>query len=508
MLSSAFLDGFLAAADRAPDRPAIIVGDQITRFSEALARAQSVAREFHKYGLHPGQRVSFYAENQVNGITAAIGALLANATFTSMHHSFSTGRLARKLADSGAAFLVTDRADQIGAADLGLSPAFHAGETSILARQDRGASPHPDLGAIFYTSGSSGDPKGVAMRTEAMLAAQSAVTGYLGINASDVVMSFATLGSDFGFYNCFVPLNAGATVMMERHPPDNSGAIFDRFRRYGVTGLHVFPNVLHDIVAAADAHARYSGLRYICSTGQAFPVALLPALRRIFPNAKILSSYGMTECKRIAYLPDSELDLAAGSIGRPLDGLRAYLLDANGEPVRGADQIGELALAGPQLMEGYWNDAEATQKTMLYNVLGEAKVLLTGDMFRRDAVERYWFVGRRDEVFTRRGFQVDPREIERAALSVPGVRDALVVAIPHPVDGYLPGLAVAGPVEPDARTPLETALRRTCQQRLEKHMQPECYLVLDALPRAASGKLCRNTVLGHFQNNQFSETYS
>ena len=508
MLSSAFLDGFLACAQHLPERPAIIVDGQVTGFSETLIRAKSVSSAFRERGLQPGQRVSFYCENSTEAIIVAIGALLANATFTSMHHSFSTRRLANSLANSGASFLVTDRADQIDAADHGLSPAFTEHDTQILARQDGLASPSPDLGAIFYTSGSSGNPKGVAMRTQAMLAAQSAVARYTGIDGSDVVMSFATLGSDFGFYNCFIPLNAGAAVMMERQSPDASGLIFDRMKQHGVTGLHVFPNVLHDIVSGAGSQTRYPGLRYICSTGQAFPIALLPALRRIFPNAEILSSYGMTECKRIAYLPDNELDGAAGSIGRPLEGLRAYLLDANGQIVRGADQIGELAIAGPQLMDGYWNDAKATERTMLHGVFGESKVFRTGDMFRRDAAGCYWFVGRRDEMFTRRGFQVDPREIERAALSVPGIRDALVVAIPHPTDGHLPGLAVAGPVEPEEQNAVAAALRETCQQQLETHMQPDRYLLLETLPRAVSGKLCRKTVLTQFQEMQQSEPCS
>lgn len=508
MLSSAFLDGFLANTQSSPDRPAIIVDDQVAGFSETLTRAHSVAQAFLERGLKPGQRVSFYSENSIDTITTAIGALLANATFTSMHHSFSTRRLAHKLADCGASFLVTDRADQIDTADHRLSPAFKERDTHILKRQDDLASPSPDLGAIFYTSGSSGHPKGVAMRMQAMLAAQSDVTRYIRINGSDVVMSFATLGSDFGFYNCFIPLNAGATVVMERKSPDADGSMFDRMTQHGVTGLHVFPNVLHDIVAGASPQARYPGMRYICSTGQAFPIALLPALRRIFPNAEILSSYGMTECKRIAYLPDSVLDGAVGSIGRPLPGLRAYLLDANGEIVRSADQTGELALAGPQLMEGYWNDADATKKAMLYDVFGETKVFRTGDMFRRDAAGCYWFVGRRDEMFTRRGFQVDPREIERAALSVPGIRDALVVAIPHPVDGHLPGLAVAGPVNPDERDAVGAALRQACHQRLEAHMQPDRYLLLETLPRADSGKLCRKSVLTQFQDTQQSEPTS
>ena len=508
MLSSAFLDGFLANTQRSPDRPAIIVDDQVASFSETLIRSKYIARRFGESGLQPGQRVSFYTDNSTEAITTATGALLANATFTSMHHSFSTTRLAHKLANCGASFLVTDRADRVNAADHGLSPAFTDHDTQILARQDDLASPSPDLGAIFYTSGSSGNPKGVAMRTQAMLAAQSAVTRYIGIDGSDVVMSFATLGSDFGFYNCFIPLNAGATVMMERQSPDASRSIFDRMTQHGVTGLHVFPNLLHDIAAGVGPQMRYPGLRYICSTGQAFPIALLPVLRRIFPNAEILSSYGMTECKRIAYLPDSELDGAAGSIGRPLQGLRTYLLNATGEIVRSSDQIGELALAGPQLMEGYWNDAEATEKTMLHDVFGETKVFRTGDMFRRDAAGRYWFVGRRDEMFTRRGFQVDPREIERAALSVPGARDALVVAIPHPTDGHLPGLAVAGPVNPAGRNAFAATLRETCHQRLEAHMQPDRYLLLETLPRAVSGKLCRKTVLAQFQNMQQSESTS
>jgi long-chain acyl-CoA synthetase len=505
MQSSAFLEGFLAVAKHAPDRRAVIVDDQVILFSEALARARTVADRFLAQGLRSGQRVSFYAENSVDGIVTAMGALFANATFTSMHHSFSTGRLARKLADCGAAFLITDRADRLGAADLGFSLAFRDHGTQVLVRECDTAAPSPDLGAIFYTSGSSGEPKGVAMRTEAMLAAVSAVSGYLRIGSADVVMSFATLGSDFGFYNCFIPLNAGATVMMERQPPDGSGALFDRMARYGVTGLHVFPTVLHDIVSAAGPMTQYPDLRYICSTGQAFPIGLLASLRRIFPKAQILSSYGMTECKRIAYLPDDELDAAAGSIGRPLQGLRAYLLDSNGEVLTGADRTGELTLAGGQLMDGYWNDPAATKKTMLYNVFGEAKVLRTGDIFRRDEMGRYWFVGRRDEVFTRRGFQVDPREIERVALSVPSIRDALVVAIPHPVDGHLPGLAVSGLIDPDGWHRVEAALRHACGQQLETHMQPHRYLWLDSLPRAASGKVCRATVLERFLNIQDNE---
>ncbi len=484
MLPEEFVSSMMRAAVSAPDSRAVIAGDRTASFAELANRARYYAALFRQLGLCPGQRVSYYARSSVDLIAAAAAVFLENAVFTSMHPGFSPTRLAKKLHDCDAAFLLTDRPDCLPEntfeqvhQDAGL---FLLARRSPARQENR-----PDLGAIFYTSGSSGEPKGVAVTPKAMLAAQTAVSDYLSLTAHDVVMSFTTLGSDFGFYNCFIPMNAGAAAVLETELPGRNGDIFNRLELLGVTGLHVFPGVLHALAAAASEETVNTTVRYICSTGQAFPSALLARLRRLFPKAQIFSSYGMTECKRIAFLPDGELEEATGSVGRPLEGLRAYLLDESDAPVLEANQPGELVLAGDQLMEGYWNDTKATRKVFLHDRRGESRLLRTGDVFRRDGARRYWFVGRMDEAFTRNGFQVDPREIERAALTAPGVRDALVVALPHPVEGLQPAIAVTC-----ERTGAEqeAAVRAACTGRLEQHMQPVRYLLLERLPQDASGK--------------------
>ena len=226
-------------------------------------------------------------------------------------------------------------------------------------------------------------------------------------------------------------------------------------------------------------------LRFLTNTGQALPEPLIAALRATFPRAALYSMYGLTECKRVSFLPPLELDARPGSVGRAIPGTEAWVDAPTGE-------VGELMVRGGHVMQGYWNDPKATAERLRPGRWPWERVLATGDLFRADADGYLYFVGRRDDLIKSRGEKVVPREVEDVLHACAGVAEAAVVGVPDELLGTAvvahvalrPGVLLA----PDA-------LRRWCAERLESHMVPVRVVVHgEALPRTPNGKVDRRTL--------------
>ena len=200
--------------------------------------------------------------------------------------------------------------------------------------------------------------------------------------------------------------------------------------------------------------------------------------------------YGLTECKRAAYLPPEQLD-ARPTLGRiPIPGTEAWIEDEDGN-VLGPGEVGELMIRGAHVMQGYWNDPETTAERLRPGRWPWERVLATGDLFRSDEEGYLYFVGRRDDLIKSGGEKVVPREIEDVLHSAPGVREAAVIGMPDRLLGH----AVHAHVSPHPDAALdEAALRMYCAEHLEDYKVPRRVLVHDQLPRTSNGKIDRQAL--------------
>jgi acyl-coenzyme A synthetase/AMP-(fatty) acid ligase len=227
-----------------------------------------------------------------------------------------------------------------------------------------------------------------------------------------------------------------------------------------------------------------SCLRYLTNTAAALPPDHIRRLREKFPKVRVYSMYGLTETKRTLYLPPSQLDARADSVGIPIPGTEAWLEDAQGNRV-GPGEVGELVVRGRHVMRGYWGDAEATGQRFPPGPLPGERVCRTGDLFRMDGEGYFYFVAREDDIIKSRGEKVSPKEIENVLYRLPGVLEAAVVGIPDPILGQ----AVKAFLVVNGDAPSEAEVLRHCRANLEDFMVPRVIEFRHELPKTPSGKI-------------------
>ena len=203
-------------------------------------------------------------------------------------------------------------------------------------------------------------------------------------------------------------------------------------------------------------------------------------------GAEIFSMYGLTECKRVSYLPPDELAAHPASVGRAIPGTEAWVDDGHGG-VAAPGEVGELLVRGAHVMQGYWNAPEATAERLRPGRWPWERTLATGDLFRADEEGYLYFVGRRDDLIKSRGEKVVPREVEDVLHAVAGVAEAAVVGVPDERWGEV---CVAFVVLADHVS--EDELREHCLRNLARFKVPKSFHVVDELPRNSMGKIVKS----------------
>jgi acyl-coenzyme A synthetase/AMP-(fatty) acid ligase len=339
-----------------------------------------------------------------------------------------------------------------------------------------------DLCALIYTSGSTGEPKGVMHSHQTMTFALESLLEYLDIAEDDRIFCALPLAFDYGLYQLLMAAARAATLVLEPSFAYPAQAL----RVIEAEGVTVFAGVPTIYAVLADAHARavlhLPSVRKVTNTAAALPANLHDRLAEIFPNAEIFRMYGLTECKRVSYLPPGKLQAKPDSVGIAIPGTEAMVLDADGAPVRPGAH-GVLHVRGGHVMLGYWNRPEATAHMLKPGLNAGDRVLCTHDIFTVDADGYLYFVARSDEMLKTRGEKVSPLEIETALLALDGVREAAVIGQPDPVlgDAIVAFVAGAGIGERE--------IRRHCAERLPLHMAPTRIVLTEALPKSSNGKI-------------------
>jgi acyl-coenzyme A synthetase/AMP-(fatty) acid ligase len=230
---------------------------------------------------------------------------------------------------------------------------------------------------------------------------------------------------------------------------------------------------------------RLPSVRLLTCAGGALLPSFVDGLREMFPNARIVPMYGLTECMRVSYLEPDQIDKRPASCGRPIPGTEAFVLRPDGTPTE-PGEIGVLHVRGPHVMPGYFKRPDLTREMLLDAPDSEERVLCTHDYFREDEEGYLYFVGRSDEIIKSRGEKVSPVEVENVLHALRGVREAAVVGVPDELLGEAVRAYVA--VE-DGYALGEREIVAHCRAALEPFKVPKEVVFVSELPKTPTGKI-------------------
>jgi long-chain acyl-CoA synthetase len=505
------LEEFLEqSASRYPEKTALICGERRLTYREVEQECNRLAHGLSATGLQRGDRVTVWLENSVEAALAIFAILKAGGVFMMVNPTTKAEKMEYLLNNSRASILIGSperlrtmeqswgktpslrAVVSVGDADTG---AAGAGKTSVaLAELQRrhatDITPPPktcinvDLASLIYTSGSTGNPKGVMVTHLNMVSAATSITTYLRNTPDEIVLNVLPLSFDYGLYQLLMMFKVGGTLVLEK------GFVFPhvvltKLARERVTGFPIVPMILAMLLQMDLGKYDFSSVRYISNTGAALPTDHIMKLRAILPHVTIFSMYGLTECKRVSYLPPDQIDRRPNSVGRGMPNEEVYIVDDQNRRV-GPGEVGELVVRGANVMKGYWESPEATDRCLRPGPLPYERVLYTGDLFRADEEGYLYLVGRKDDIIKSRGEKVSPKELENVLHGLEGVAEAAVVGVP---DELLGQAIKAVLVLKEGAKVTEADVLLHCRRRVEDFAMPKHVEFRSAMPRSANGKI-------------------
>lgn len=511
MFSPRLVHEFLRlSADRLPDKTAVIRGEDRLRYRELDSRSDRLARVLAGEGVRRHDRVVIFLDNSPEAVISLFGVLKAGGVFVILNTSMKGKKLGYILRDSGAAALIAHpaRAPVVEEALrecprrpavlwAGAGPAVPGtGSRPWEERDDGGSAPPPavrsidlDLAALIYTSGSTGEPKGVMSTHQNLVSAARSIIEYIGNTEEDVIVDVLPLSFDYGLYQVLMSVMFGGTVVFESFLfPVRVLQVIEKER---VTGFPLVPTVAAFLLKLQDL-SRYDlrSLRYMTNTGAALPAEHIRRLRVLFPAVSLFSMFGLTECKRVCFLPPGEVDRRPSSVGKAMPHCEVFVVDEDGNEVA-PGQVGELVIRGANVMRGYWNAPDLTEKVYRPGRIPGERWLFSGDYFRRDEEGFLYFLGRKDDMIKTKGERVSPKEVENVLCEMEGVAEAAVIGVP---DELLGEAIVAFVVPGKASSPTERDVLRHCSERLEAFMLPKHVVFLEEMPKSPHGKIDKSAL--------------
>ncbi|MFE2532170.1 amino acid adenylation domain-containing protein, partial [Streptomyces sp. NPDC059371] len=479
-----------------PAAVALTDGEVTLTYGELNARANRLAHALIDRGVGPEQLVALALPRSAEQVVAVLAVLKAGGAYLPVDPEYPAARIAYLLRDARPALLVTT-------SRTGDLPGMDAVDRLLLDAADLDGLPDTDpeisldpghLAYVIYTSGSTGNPKGVVVTHRNVVRLFDTTRELFEFSAEDVWTLFHSYAFDFSVWELWGPLLHGGRLVVVDHETSRSpGRFLDLLARERVTVLNQTPSAFYQLMQA-DAEvpetSRSLALRTVVFGGEALEHARLASWYERHPDDAplLVNMYGITETTvHVTYAALDRSGGAAGQIGTAVPDLRAYVLDAHLRPVA-PGVPGELYVAGAGLARGYLNRPGLTAGRFVADPFGPpgSRMYRSGDVVRRAEDNSLRYVGRADQQVKVRGFRIELGEIEAALAANPGVAQVAVLARQDRADDTR---LVAYLVPAAGTAPGPADLRAHLSERLPEHMVPSAFVVLDALPLTANGKL-------------------
>jgi amino acid adenylation domain-containing protein len=508
-------------AERTPDQEAVRCMGKGLTYTELWSQVNSLARVLRDRGVQRGDRVGIYMNKSLESAIALYGIMQAGAAYVPLDPFAPPSRLAFVVRDCGIRHLVSKPEKQSQLEDIlsetpdvehviGIDAEAGLTVPSISWDEVRSASSETvdagtiemDLAYILYTSGSTGNPKGIMHTHRSGLSfAEWAVRVY-GLRPEDRLSNHAPLHFDLSTFDFFAGALAGATTVIIPEAltkfPANMSRLMESER---ISVWYSVPFALIQLLQRGGLPERdLSNLRWILFAGEVFPTKHLRELMQALPDIRFSNLYGPTETNVCTYyhvetIPEGDEPVPIGKVCDNADGL---VVDGDSQPVA-EGEVGELLIRGGVVMRGYWNQPEKTDQGFYRRpAFGFLEDIFyhTGDLVQLDADGNYRYLGRKDRQIKTRGYRVELDEIEVALLSYPHVEEAAVYPIP---DGQGSNLIEAAVVA-RADTDLDIALLTDhISKQLPNYAMPVHIHLLQAFPRTSTGKINRRELQAQAQ---------
>jgi amino acid adenylation domain-containing protein len=504
------------SARRFPDKVALICGDQRWTYKAIDQRASHLASVLLDAGISRGDRVAVFMDNSAETVISLYGILKAGGVFIILAGSLKGAKLRYIMENSGAKALITHTSkakvvndalsegigerkliwvgqtkripQQLSKSSMSWEEVFSSYDDKIADSRKDNRLPRcidVDLATLIYTSGSTGEPKGVMSTHHNMISAARSIVQYIGNIEDDIILDVLPLSFDYGLYQVIMAFMFGGTVVLEKsflylH------SILERISQEKVTGFPIVPTIVAMLLKLQDLKKYdFSTLRYMTNTGAALPVEHIRRLRDMFPNVTMISMFGLTECKRVSYLPPEELDSIPSSVGRAMPNCEVFVVDENGVEVP-PGETGELIIRGSNVMQGYWADPEITARTYKDGQYPSGRILHSGDYFQQDERGFLYFLGRKDDMIKSKGERISAKEVENNISSMEGVAEVAIIGVPDEIFGQ----AIKAYIVPAPGFELqEKQVLKYCAENMETFMVPKYIEFVDSLPKTPNGKI-------------------
>jgi amino acid adenylation domain-containing protein len=469
-------------------------------YAELDRRAEAVAAHLRTLGVGANHVVGLRVHRSPEVVIGILAILKAGAAYLPLDPVYPTERVAFMLQDAAVQVVLTQRAlvDELAALpvdclclDEPLPPTTAVPPPAVVGSGE-------DLAYVMYTSGSTGQPKGVRVTHHNVLRLFAATIARFGFGPPDVWALWHSYAFDISVSELWGALLVGGRLVVVPHDTSRDPVTFRALvQREHVTVLSQTPTGFQAFIDVDGTAAPGDfALRYILLCGEALHLQTLQPWFDRYGDAtpQIINMYGPTEATLyVTYQHITQADLAAGAgsiIGVPLPDIRIYLLDVHGQPVP-TGVAGELYIAGAGVAAGYLNRPELTAQRFVPDPFHGGRMYRSGDLARRLEDGALEYLGRIDQQVKIRGFRIEPGEIETTIAEHPAVRQVTVIAREDtPGEKKLVAYLVADTPPPTLIADLREALRT----RLPEYMVPAHFHYLDTLPLTTSGKLDRKAL--------------
>ncbi|MFI6287537.1 amino acid adenylation domain-containing protein [Streptomyces sp. NPDC051018] len=492
-------DGFDEQRRLRPERTALICGTEHVSYGRLGTEAISLARRLTAEGVRPGDLVAVRAAKSRPQIAAVLAVLYAGGAYVPLAPSVPPRRLAKVIRHAGIRLVLTD--DPGGLAADPDVPVVDLRTTGTAPGPDAAVAPvhrslPSDLAYIIYTSGTSGEPKGVAIEHRAAMNTIDDLLDRFAIGPGDRTLQLSSLGFDLSVFDVFGTLAAGGTLVLptDGGPPDPAQWT-SLVRRHGVTVWNSVPALLDMALHAGGPRDRLDSLRLVMLSGDWIPIGLPAQVREFAPDAVVAALGGATEAAIWSniHLPGERPLPGWTSVpyGTPLANQGFHVLD--GEAGHAPDWVpGDLVITGTGLARGYHNAPGQTAAAFRHHPVTGERMYVTGDRARYRPDGTLEFLGRADTQVKVRGHRIELAEVASVALALPGVRAAVADVLGERPDEQRLALFVA--CDPAERTGLAEKAAEAARETLPPYMVPADVVLLDALPVTANGKVDRGAL--------------
>jgi long-chain acyl-CoA synthetase len=482
------------SAEKFPERIAIRLDDVAIPYSALDATSKLVAGLLSSRGIESGDRVGIMLPNVPHFPFVYFGVLRMGARVVPMNVLLTAREVKHYLDNSGAKLIVVwedfapaaeEAAAELGVEVIRVNPANVGDLVQGIEPYEGVSEVAPDETAvILYTSGTTGQPKGAELTHSNIRSNIEAIKDLFTPSEEDVFFGGLPLFHVFGqTVTMNGAVSAGSELtLLPRFDPAKALEIIERD---GVTIFQGVPTMYAAMLQVPDRD-KYdiSSLRLCVSGGAALPVEIIRAFESEF-DTPILEGYGLSETSPVASFGRVDMERKPGTIGTPINGVEMRIVDEDGK-VLGVGEVGELQIKGPNVMKGYWQMPEATEKA----IDGDGW-FSSGDMATIDEDGYYSIVDRKKEMILRGGYNVYPREVEEVLYEHPAVAEAAVVGIPHDELGEE---IVAVVAFKEGQSASDDDLRDFARQSVAAYKYPRHIMVVDELPKGPTGKILKREI--------------